>query len=658
MIEYQNKRSCSLAPSAFSASLVLKNDLSSSGMMVLQRREKGTPLKYDDALIDQIRDAADIVDIIGSHLNLQKKGSSFIALCPFHNDTKPSLNIHPQKQIYKCFSCGAGGDVYTFLIEYENKTFPEAVQFLAQKHGIALPKENYQNLRQRDQDIYLKDINDLAKQIYHQYLFKHKGAKAARDYLNRRGLGKASCLRFQIGYAPPKYQFIYNFFKNKKEYSLEQLLKTGLFYHKENKPPVDFFRGRLLFPIHNERNETVGFGGRILDQGEPSPSTGSGTGGEPSAHKQPKYLNSPETVLFKKSSLLYGFNLAYSQILKSKEVFVVEGYLDVIACQNHDLPAVAPLGTALTPEQIKKLKRYAQNLYLIFDGDKAGRGAALRAALLLMEAGADGEVVLLPDNLDPFDYLKKKSRADFRSLVEKSKINIYDFFVKEKIPQTDLSPAQKRDVAADIITSLRNVSEDIILSSLKEKIAQQLGIKDVDKFVSLFTRLRKRPSNLPARSRGPGASPPRKKNKMEMDFVLFLCNAPDIIAKASAILFPEDFEDARATFIYQKLLTLRKKKDIKFHDVLELFPDKKIKDYLTAYALKAGHPQENQNSEKASQDYLCKIKMHILDHTLERLQKEIGLAEASGDFDLVVKLMEDKIGKVKEKENLALHFRS
>ena len=147
-------------------------------------------MKYESSLIDQIRDRADLLDIIGAHLNIQKKGSSFVALCPFHNDTNPSLQIHPQKQFYKCFSCGAGGNVYTFLMEYENKTFPEAVEFLAQKTGIALPKNEYQKLRHRDEYIYLKDINSLAKKIYFLYLFKHKNGEVGRQYLNARGIGK------------------------------------------------------------------------------------------------------------------------------------------------------------------------------------------------------------------------------------------------------------------------------------------------------------------------------------------------------------------------------------------------------------------------------------------------------------------------------------
>ncbi len=396
-------------------------------------------MNYSQDLIDQIRDKADILDIVGNHLDVKKKGSSFVCICPFHNDSKPSMHIHPQKQIYKCFSCGAGGNVYTFLTEYENKTFPQAVQFLAEKYNVSLPRNEYHQLRYQDQYIYLKDINNLAKKIYHEYLFKHKEARAGRNYLKQRGIGKKTCVKFNIGYAPSKFQFVYNFLKNK--YKLKELLATGLFYQKPGSNPIDFFRGRIIFPIFNDKSETVGFGGRVIDG------------------KEPKYLNTSDTVLFKKSSLLYGFNLIYNQILKTKEVFITEGYLDVIACQNRGLPAVAPLGTALTHEQIRKLKRYCQNIYLVFDGDKAGREAALRSSLLLIEASSDGEVVLLPQELDPFEYFKTKKEKDFRNLIEKEKINIHDFFVKENIKETNLSPARKKELAVKLIRDLRGVKD-------------------------------------------------------------------------------------------------------------------------------------------------------------------------------------------------------
>ena len=596
-------------------------------------------MKYSQELIEQIRDKADILNIIGAHLDIKKRGSSFVCLCPFHNDSKPSMYIHPQKQIYKCFACGAGGDVYAFLMEYENKTFPDAIQFLAEKYHVLLPKREYHQFRYQDQYIYLKDINKLAQKIYHQYLFKHKGGKIGRNYLNKRGIGKKTCVKFQIGYAPNGYQFTYNFLKDK--YELKQLLATGLFYQKPGSQPIDFFRGRIIFPIFNDKSETVGFGGRLTGPGEP------------------KYLNTTDTVLFKKSTLLYGFNLIYNQILKSKTVFIAEGYLDVIACQNRGIPAVAPLGTTLSHEQIRKLKRYCQSIYLIFDGDEAGRKAALRSSLLLMETSSDGEVVLLPKGLDPFEYFKTKKEEDFQDLIEKEKINIHDFFVNENIKETNLSPTKKREVAVKLIRDLKNVKDEIILLELKKKIAERLNLKDVDKFVKLFSQWEKEISKSKfSPKRNILESRPRKRNKMEMNFVLFLCGFPNFIFRASVILSTEDFEDRVAAFIYAHLLRLRKKQDIKFHDVLELFKDQKMKDYLIDYVLKKSDPLEEKSNDKAFQDYLCKVKMNIIDRFLSRLQKKIGLAEATGDFDLVTKLMEKAHLKQIEKDNLNQQFRA
>ena len=428
------------------------------------------------------------------------------------------------------------------------------------------------------------------------------------------------------------------------------MLDCGLFYQKPNSfngydnQPIDFFRDRIIFPIHNEKSEVVGFGGRAVGKSEP------------------KYLNTPETILFKKSSLLYGFNFAYKQILKNREVFIVEGYLDVIACQNSLIPAVAPLGTALTSKQIIKLKRYVSEIYLIFDGDTPGRQAAIKATLIMMEVGADGHVILLPEGLDPFDYFKQKTKRDFLNFISSTKINIYDFFIQEKIPEKDLSPAQKKDIAVDMIRNIRGVSSEIIRLELKKKIAKRLQLPDVDKFVNMFTEWEKntperKPFGSASKTSSNYSKQPRKKNKMEMDFALFLCNCPKFIKQASAILFPEDFEDSGAVFIYKHLLTLIKEKDIKFHRVLDLFEDEKIKDYLRAYVLRSKPSEEDSHNEKTFQDYLCRIKMHFLDRDLNHLQKEIGLAEASGDFDLVLKRMEEKQLKKIERDNLDAQFR-
>ena len=569
-------------------------------------------MAFDSAIIDQIRNTASIEEVIGEKIPLIPKGREFLALCPFHNDTKPSMHVSPQKQLFKCFACDMGGDVFKFLMEYEHLSFPEAVKNMAQKYGIALNEQDSRHFQRHERYLYIKHINSFASKIFYAYLMRHKGGKAGRDYLHQRGIGKKVCQTFQLGFAPKAYRFLWNFIQ--KHYPEQEWSNCGLFFQKPGKTPIDFFRNRIMFPIFNERNEVIAFGGRLIEEGEP------------------KYINTSDTPVFKKFQQLYGLNWCYHQMGRQKTAYIVEGYLDVMACQQQHIPAVAPLGTALTEEQIRKLKRYAQTFILIFDGDVAGRRAALKASRLLLENNVGGKVVLLPDGQDPFDFLKSNHKKAFLELCESHGQAIEDFYIYADLPPGELDSPGKSQVAKAWLPLIQAVKDPLVKENLKKKMAGALTI-DPNLLEKLWEE-NKRPVRLVAPSQA------KKMDLLEEAFTLFLCRYPSFIRNAATIIGPEDLRDKRFIFLYKKLQFIRDKENIKLAQILDLFPDEKIKDYLTTAVMKQRDDDSTQEKQfREYNDYICKLRKRILETKIHRTRTTMREAELTGKP--IEKMLED-----------------
>ncbi|HMB00479.1 MAG TPA: DNA primase, partial [Spirochaetota bacterium] len=507
---------------------------------------------FDQDFIEQVRNSISIVDVISEKINVQKKGHNFIALCPFHNDTNPSMHISEEKQIFKCFSCQEGGDCFKFLQKYENISFPEAVRELARKANISLPDKAVVSGPSHDDSQAIKAVNEKAMHLFHKYLCKHKNADPGRAYLRKRGVKREMLRLYKIGYAPDSFDFLKIYLK--QHFSVSVLKKSGLFFQsRKNGRYYDFFRNRIIFPIITERNEVVGFGGRAV-----------GPAGA-------KYINTRETAVYKKNYLLYGLNRIYHKINKEKTVYITEGYLDVIACQMNNVAAVAPLGTALTSAQIIKLKRYARKMICLFDSDQAGYKAALRASELLVENGCDGEVVMLPQDTDPYDYFRYNNYQDFQDYAEAHKDDIYEFILKNYIPARELSPAKKSSVVNDFQHLLRRIKDTVVKNDFVKMAAKRL---QVDKQLLLEGAVK------PARA-------PRKKNtvsitaKIEKEFILLLCENPVFIPKALAVFSPDDIKNKTLRYIYNKLINLRQEGKVTINKILDQFSDEKIKDFIT-----------------------------------------------------------------------------
>ncbi len=349
---------------------------------------------YSDELIEEVRMKNDIVDVISGYVRLQKKGSSYFGLCPFHNEKSPSFSVSRQKQMYYCFGCGAGGNVFTFLMEYENLTFVEAVQMLADRAGVELPKAEYSREAKERADLKatLLEINKAAAQYFYVQLKSEQG-KAGYAYLKNRGLSDETIQAFGLGYSSRSGGSLYQYLKS-KGYREEQIRQAGLISTDEKNGVYDKFWNRVMFPIMDVNSRVIGFGGRVMGDAKP------------------KYLNSPETPVFDKSRNLYGLNRARAS--RKPYFLLCEGYMDVIALHQAGFTnAVASLGTALTSGHASLIKRYVQEVYLTYDSDEAGTRAALRGVPILKAAGISAKVIRMDPYKDPDEFIKNLGAEEF-----------------------------------------------------------------------------------------------------------------------------------------------------------------------------------------------------------------------------------------------------
>ena len=369
---------------------------------------------YPDEVIEEVRSSNNIVDIIGGYVRLQKKGSSYFGLCPFHNEKSPSFSVSPNKQMYYCFGCGAGGNVFTFIMEYENQTFPEAVKILADRAGIALPEAELteEQKRERNKRQLLLEINKTAANYFYYQLNGDQGQQA-REYLENRRLSKETQIHFGLGYASKYSNDLYLYLK-KKGYQDQILKETGLFTYDEKRGAHDKFWNRVMFPIMDVNNRVIGFGGRVMGDGTP------------------KYLNSPETMLFDKSRNLYGLN--YARTSRKPYMIICEGYMDVIAMHQAGFTnAVASLGTAFTAQHSVLLKRYTQEVRLAYDSDGAGQKAALRAIPILKSAGINVRVIHMDPYKDPDEFIKNLGTEAFQERIDAAESSfMFEISVLEK----------------------------------------------------------------------------------------------------------------------------------------------------------------------------------------------------------------------------------
>src|SRR6266571_755516 len=404
-------------------------------------------MRFPQTFIEDLRRQADIVRIVQDYVSLKKTGANWVARCPFHKETKPSFSVNPAKEIFYCFGCQKGGSVFNFIMEIERVTFPEAIKIVAEKSGVPLPKmvdDSRFEAHKRESDQVI-ELNQWAQQWWEDQLkSKSAPAKAARDYLKQRGLTEETVQSFRLGFAPDSWEALSTYLRQKGA-TQEQLQPSGLVVEKEEGGSYDRFRGRLMFPVFDAQGKPIAFGGRILDpEGEP------------------KYLNSPETPAYTKGRHLYGLHLTRDEIRRQGFAILVEGFLDLIVPYQFGVKnIVASLGTALTPEQVKLLGRFARKVVVNYDGDRAGVQAAKRAIETLLAEDLEVKVLVLPDKADPDDFIRKYGVTEYQQRRGEAQPHI-QFVIDQAVRDRDLHrPADKAAAVEEALPFVRAVRNRI-----------------------------------------------------------------------------------------------------------------------------------------------------------------------------------------------------
>ena len=486
---------------------------------------------YSDDLIEEIRSRNDIVDVISSYVKLTRKGNTYFGLCPFHNEKSPSFSVTPSKQMYYCFGCGQGGNVITFVMKYENMTFTDAVKFLADKAGISLPEKEYTPEERKKADLksQLLEVHKEAAMYFYRLLKSEKGQRAY-EYLKGRGLSDETIKNFGLGYSSNYSDDLYKYIKS-KGYSDEVLKESGLFTFSE-KGVYDKFNNRVMFPIMDINNRVIGFGGRVMGDGKP------------------KYLNSPETVLFDKSCNLYGMNIARGS--RKDSFLMCEGYMDVIALHQAGFNnAVASLGTAHTPRQANLIKRYAKDVYLTFDSDNAGVMAALRAIPMLKASGLNVKVIDMRPHKDPDEFIKALGSEEYQKRIDNAR-NSFLYQIDKLRDSIDMSMPENKakfynDVAKKLLEFEDELERNVYIDAVSEEymIPKDSLVKSISRMALTYEPQKNKYEaiNAEGEKKIEGKKIPKDDGvrAAQKTLITWLIDEPSLYKKISGIISEKDF---------------------------------------------------------------------------------------------------------------------
>lgn len=574
-------------------------------------------------VIDEVQNRIDIVELISSYIPLKQAGRNFKALCPFHSEKTPSFFVSPHRQIFHCFGCGVGGGVFQFVMQYEKVSFPEAVEILANKAGITIPKgsSDRDSLRAT-----LYRINKEAALYFRKILLSEEG-KLARTYLLKRGLDLKTIDIFKIGYAPQGIRNLFGYMR-KKGISIELLEKVGLLRVNSEGSFIDLFRDRLIFPILDIKGRVIGFGGRRLRDRE----------------EIPKYVNSPESTLYHKGSYLYGLNLSREAILKEDSCIVVEGYLDMILPYQAGFKnIVACLGTALTPLQVRLIKRYTRNVLFLFDSDEAGRSSLLRSLDLVIEEDLNPKVVELPWGYDPDRMIRENKKDElYRLLSQPEDFFSYKFRVLRQRFNLD-EPHQKFMFLEELLLTLEKIPHQVIKYEYIKKLSEWLNIKEEFLLQELKSIRKKSLKSV----RDKVFLEEKKVPSYGAEEYVLKCSLFDgrICALIKKALTVEDFQDPVFKKIFSICVTQEEK--FSFKDVVNYTEDDEVISRITEMGL--DNFEINQELLKES---ILKIKSTLYKKKREFLSRQIKEAEEEGDRIRLKKLVSDYQQLLKEEEAL------
>ena len=565
---------------------------------------------YPDELVEEVRSQNDIVDVISGYVRLQKKGASYFGLCPFHNEKSPSFSVSPQKQMYYCFGCGAGGNVFTFLMNYENDTFPEAIKTLADRAGINLPEIEYSEemKKEADKKAVLLEINkEAAKYFYYQ--LRSKQGEIGHQYLANRKLSEDTMKHWGLGYSNKFADDLVKYLKQ-KGYRDEQIIQAGLATNDERYGIHDKFWNRVMFPIQDVNHRVIGFGGRVMGEGEP------------------KYLNSPETIIFDKSRNLYGLNFARSS--RRDHIILCEGYMDVISMHQAGFTqAVASLGTAFTSGQANLLRRFTDTVILSYDSDGAGTKAALRAIGILRENGMTGKVLSLEPYKDPDEFIKNLGAEAFEERIKQAENS---FFFELRILQRDYNlsdPQEKTNFHRAIAKKLCSFSEEMERANYIEAVAEKyhIGMESLRAMVNQYGNQQGliKPIERPK-------SGIQKKNTTQDSIMLsqgllltWLVEDKQVYPKIKKYISVDDFTEEPYGEVAKHLLADLEKGVCEPAAIISLFSDEDEQRKVAELFNSKLPPMETRmEREKALKDVLVAVKRNSYEVFTKRLAQDVN----------------------------------
>jgi DNA primase len=616
-----------------------------------------------ESAILEIKNTADIVDIISEFVLLKKAGKNFVGLCPFHAEKTPSFTVSPEKQIFYCFGCGAGGNIFSFLMKHNGLLFPEAVKMIAARYGIEIPDQKLPPLQEKriSERESLLDINRKAMVFFSKVLLNGSEGKRAMIYLKKRGIQEKTIHRFSLGYAPPGWDNLVRFFSN-KQIRLEWAEKSGLIVSKKNKNGFyDRFRDRIIFPIFDVNMQVIGFGGRVMDD------------------SLPKYLNSPETAVYNKSRSLYGLNLAKQKCRETGSVFIAEGYFDLLSLHQHGIEnSVATLGTSLTADHIRLLKGYADRMILVYDSDQAGIRAARRCIEIFWKEhvnfrkgdvfkkeNVDTRILVLTDGHDPDSYLFEFGAEAFNN-ASKHAPGIISFLMESVIKKHGLSVEGKILIVSEMEETLAAIDDGVARSLYVKELAERISIDEaavLEKVREVSIKKKDRTRRIKGSSVVSGSdfsmsgnsdecqkqTITAKGGRFERQIISMMLQFPKILPEISRRNVLEYFEDRLLKSIGQTMLNFKEDPNARaicppsvsgdgtyVSEIMNLIDDKTARRMIAALAIKENY-WDDEGCLKLIGQYEDSRKRSGND-----LLRKIKEAETANDHEQLMRLLQEK----------------
>lgn len=587
--------------------------------------------------IEEIKNAADIVEVISDYVLLKKTGKNYSGLCPFHSEKDASFTVSPAKQIFHCFGCNTGGNVFNFLIRHDGISFPEAVRFLARRYGVDLPERKMsramrEQISEREK---LLRINRMAMDYYHWNLLHDSYGKQAMAYLKNRAMSSSIIERFQLGYARNSWDGLCRYLQ-RKQVPMELIEKSGLVIpRKSGSGHYDRFRERIIFPIYNLNKQVIGFGGRVLDA------------------SLPKYLNSPETPVYHKSKSLYGLHLARNKCRETRTIYIVEGYFDLLALHQYGVEnAGATLGTALTTDHIHMIKGFAEKVILVFDGDDAGIQASLRSVGIFIEKGMQARVMLLPKGHDPDSFIRKSGLEAFETVAAKSR-SVITFIMESAQKKFGLSVEGKMRILDELKKPLASIEDRTAREAYIKEVSEYLGVKEyslkekIDKAAveiqKTGTAYRNRSTNRIQQKdslKRPLTATDRKQTagtRLERQILAMMLQYPEILPDIVQNKVLDHFVTETLKTLGELILSKKNEKNLDVSNLISIVDDEQKRNILASLSIK-----EDMWNRKGCRKVITKFIQNSPLRYGVSLTEQIKAAEKDNDQDLLFKLLQEK----------------